>query len=73
MYSRNVRAFDSLRYPRVPWSSLPIIGKSLGHQSQAATAIYSQLNLDPVRASVAAAVTKMIAASRKKPKRLRAG
>ncbi len=33
-------------------SSLPIIGKSLGHKSQHATAIYSRLDIDPVRASM---------------------
>ena len=33
-------------------SSLPIIGKSLGHKSLGATQIYARLNLDPVRASV---------------------
>jgi integrase len=33
-----------------------IIGKSLGHKTQAATAIYARLNLDPVRASVGKAV-----------------
>lgn len=37
-----------------------IIGKSLGHKSQQATAIYARLNLDPVRASVDAAVDAMI-------------
>ncbi|MCX7424419.1 MAG: tyrosine-type recombinase/integrase [Planctomycetia bacterium] len=40
-------------------SSLPIIGKSLGHRDQSATAIYSRLQLDPVRASVEAAVSAM--------------
>ncbi|MCB0713107.1 MAG: tyrosine-type recombinase/integrase [Ignavibacteriae bacterium] len=34
-----------------------IIGKSLGHKSQQATAIYARLDLDPVRASVQAAST----------------
>jgi integrase len=32
-------------------SSLPIIGKSLGHKSLTATQIYARLNLDPVRES----------------------
>jgi integrase len=49
-------------------ASLQIIGKSLGHKSQAATVIYSQLNLDPVRESVSAATRAIIRASRKKPK-----
>ena len=39
-----------------------IVGKSLGHApGSAATAIYSQLNLDPVRQSVTAAVDAMLA------------
>lgn len=41
-------------------TSLQIIGKSLGHLSLGATAIYSQLNLDPVRASVNKAVDAML-------------
>jgi integrase len=53
-------------------TSLKIIGESLGHSSLAATAIYAQLNLDPVRASVTAATKAMIAASKKKPKLLKA-
>jgi|KBSMisStaDraftv2_1062788.scaffolds.fasta_scaffold38063_1 integrase len=37
-------------------ASLPIIGKSLGHQpGSPATAVYAQLNVDPVRQSVNAA------------------
>jgi integrase len=51
-------------------TSLIIIGKSLGHKSLEATAIYSQLNLDPVRESVASATRAMIAASQKKPRLL---
>lgn len=42
-------------------ASLPIIGKSLGHKSQTATAIYARLNLDPVRESVNKATTAMFA------------
>jgi integrase len=44
-------------------TSLPIIGKSLGHKSPAATAVYSRLNLDPVRQSVDAAAAAMLAAA----------
>ena len=51
-------------------ASLQVIGKSLGHTSVQATAIYAQLNLDPVRESVAAATKAMILASRKKPRLL---
>ncbi len=36
-----------------------IIGKSLGHKSQQATAIYERLNIDPVRASVERATDAM--------------
>jgi integrase len=39
-----------------------IIGKSLGHKTQAATAIYARLNIDPVRSSVARAADAMFAA-----------
>ncbi len=42
-----------------------IIGKSLGHKTQQATAIYARLNLDPVRESVNKATDAMFAASRK--------
>lgn len=38
-----------------------IIGKSLGHKSQQATAIYARLNLDPVRASVSRAADAIFA------------
>jgi integrase len=44
-------------------ASLPVIGKSLGHKSQAATAVYARLNLDPVRAAVDTAVAAMLAAA----------
>lgn len=36
------------------------IGKSLGHKSQQATAIYARLNIDPVRASVERATSAMM-------------
>ncbi|MBN1355521.1 site-specific integrase [bacterium] len=49
-------------------SSLLIIGKSLGHKSQAATAIYARLDLDPIRASVGAAVKAMIQAGNSQQK-----
>ena len=53
-------------------ASIPVIGKSLGHASTEATMIYARLDLAPVRASVTAATQAMIAASKKKPKLLRA-
>ncbi len=43
-----------------------IIGKSLGHKTQQATAIYARLNMDPVRESVARAADAMFAAVDKK-------
>ena len=52
--------------------SLQIIGKSLGHKSAAATEIYSQLNLAPIRQAVVSATKAMIVAGRKKPKQLKA-
>ncbi|MDZ4250269.1 MAG: tyrosine-type recombinase/integrase [Candidatus Nanopelagicales bacterium] len=49
-------------------ASLAIIGKSLNHKSQQATAIYARLDLDPVRASVNSATSAMMeAAGLKKP------
>jgi integrase len=47
-------------------SSLAIIGKSLGHKSLTATAIYARLDLDPVRTSVEKAAAAMLAAGRGK-------
>jgi integrase len=43
-------------------TSLPIIGKSLGHKSLSATEIYARLNLDPVRESVNRATDAMLLA-----------
>ena len=60
-------------YQAAGGTSLGIIGKSLGHKSLAATAIYAQLDLDSVRESVMNATRTMIAASKKKPKQLKAG
>lgn len=44
-------------------ASLVIIGKSLNHKSQAATAIYARLDLDPVRQSVNTATSAMLEAA----------
>jgi integrase len=44
-------------------TSLQIIGKSLGHKSLQATAIYSRLNLEPVRPSVEKATDAMLLAA----------
>lgn len=43
-------------------ASLAIIGKSLNHKSQQATAIYARLDLDPVRQSVNTATSAMLEA-----------
>lgn len=48
-------------------ASLPIVGRSLGHKSPSATAIYARLSMDPVRASVEAATSRMLSASRQEP------
>src|SRR5438876_6837814 len=41
-------------------ASLLIIGKSLGHRSSASTAIYAQLDNDPVRASMMRATSALL-------------
>ena len=46
--------------------SLPIIGKSLGHKSAAATQVYSRLSLEPVAAAVDLAAMAIVRASAKK-------
>lgn len=43
-------------------ATLAIVGKTLGHQSQAATLIYARLSQDPVRKSVDTAVEAMLSA-----------
>lgn len=47
-------------------ASMVIIGKSLGHKSQQATAIYARLDTDPVRESVERATKAMFAAVKPK-------
>ena len=44
-------------------ASLVIVGKSLGHKSPQATAVYSRLDLDPVRKSVETATSAMLEAA----------
>jgi integrase len=59
----NLRLHDIRRtlgsYQAIGGSSLPIIGKSLGHKTHQATQIYSRMNLDPVRDSLNKAVGLM--------------
>ena len=50
-------------------ASLAIIGKSLNHKSQQATAIYARLDLDPVRQSVNTATAAMFEAAGIKERR----
>jgi integrase len=45
-------------------TSLPIIGKSLGHSDPSATAIYARLHLDPVRQAAEAAAAAMAGAGK---------
>jgi integrase len=47
-------------YQAITGASLPVIGKSLGHKSQAATLIYARLDWDPVRLSVNKATQAML-------------
>ena len=68
----NIRMHD-LRRTFGSWQamagvSLPIIGASLGHRSQAATSIYAKLHLDAVRDAGTLAVQNMLNAAKKKPK-----
>ena len=43
-------------------ASLQVIGKTLGHRNQATTAIYSRLNLDPVKSALDTATAAMMQA-----------
>jgi integrase len=40
-------------------TSLPIVGKALGHKTSQATSIYARLNLDPVRVAMESAIEAM--------------
>jgi len=48
-------------YQTMTGASTAIVGKTLGHRSSNATAVYARLNLDPVRASMESAVDAMLA------------
>ncbi|MEN0081122.1 tyrosine-type recombinase/integrase [Flavobacterium lindanitolerans] len=52
------RTFGS--YQAITGSSLPIIGKSLGHRSLQSTQIYARLYLDPVRSSIEKGISVML-------------
>ena len=49
-------------------SSLPVIGGSLNHKSQATTAIYARLDLNPIRSSMEKAAAAMLATRDQAPK-----
>ena len=61
----NVRLHDLRRtlgsYQTMTGASSTVVGKTLGHKSQQATATYARLNLDPVRDSMETAVKAMLA------------
>lgn len=48
-------------------ASLIVVGKSLGHKSPQATAIYARLDLAPVRDSMKSATSAILKAAKKKP------
>lgn len=62
----NLRLHDLRRslgsWQAIGGSSLQVIGKSLGHTSLSATAVYARLTVDPVRQSVEQAVGAMLEA-----------
>lgn len=69
---KDIRIHD-LRRTLASWqaaagSSLIVIGKSLGHESQKSSEIYARLDLDPVRESVKKATDLMIKAARQEKK-----
>lgn len=61
---KGVRLHDLRRtmgsYQTITGASTTVVGKTLGHKSQQATAVYARLNLDPVRASMEKAVEAMM-------------
>ncbi|MHA1540780.1 MAG: tyrosine-type recombinase/integrase [Alphaproteobacteria bacterium] len=61
---RDLRLHDLRRtmgsYQALTGSSLPIIGKSLGHKTSQATQIYARLNDDPIRNAFEKATEKMM-------------
>jgi integrase len=61
-------------------ATMLVIGKSLGHKSQQATAVYAHLDIDPVRSAMETAAAAMLdagqqlsTAARIKPRKLVAG
>ena len=68
----NFRLHDLRRslgsWQTITGASTAIVGKSLGHKSTQATAVYARMHLDPVRESVERAVEAMRAAAAAPPK-----
>lgn len=66
----NLRLHDLRRtqgsYQAIIGSSLPIIGKSLGHKSTSATNVYARLSNDPVRESMQRATDRILKFGKKK-------
>lgn len=64
---RDIRIHDLRRtlgsWQAMTGASMAIIGKSLNHKSQQATAIYARLDLDPVRQSINTATSAMLEAA----------
>ncbi len=63
----NLRLHDLRRslgsWQVITGSSLAVVGKSLGHTSPEATAVYARLTLDPVRTSIDRATQAMLSAA----------
>lgn len=70
----NLRIHDLRRtlgsWQAIKGSSTLVIGKSLGHKTIQATAIYARLNLDPVRKSIELATKGMLNAGKKEKARM---
>jgi len=71
---KGVRLHDLRRtmgsYQTMTGATSTIVGKTLGHRSQAATAVYARLTTDPVRASMEKAVEAMQIAAEQSDKKI---
>ncbi|MBF0308084.1 MAG: tyrosine-type recombinase/integrase [Magnetococcales bacterium] len=67
----NARIHDLRRslgsHMAITGASMAIIGKTLGHKSQTATAVYARLSLDPVRAALEKATDAMMGKGKSNP------
>lgn len=71
IYSSDILRLHDLRRTLGSWQAATgansyVIGKSLGHKTQQATAIYARLNIDPVRASMERATEAMFGFTKKR-------